>query len=695
VLVPRATPSHRRVRRLHGAPPSLASGDVVRGCALRGPGGALRGRAAEPRPRPSPGGTARLSARSARVAARGGCAGGAAVGGRGASAGGLACSVRGVARLGGGGGGVDARRAAAATRALGSGDARDGSASYDDKLAAARAARAMKPTQGGGGGRAAAVALDRLITQDEIPEGLLCLVAEELGSLNDVNVATAFSKLGKLCSFRSFPRNVAADDRFRGLTVLARDMCADGRLQAQAVANITHALGKMSAAGKLAADDADVQDTLAALEGQVVRVGPDMKPQEVANAIWAFATLLWEPGAETWAALETAVERVAPDMKPQEVANAAWGFATLGLMPGAEARAALETAVVRVGPNMDPQAASNVAWGFATLGLMPGAEARAALEAAVVCVGPDMKPQAVSNVTWGFATLGLMPGADARAALEAAVVRVGPDMKPQETANAAWGFATLGWEPRADARAALEAAVERVGPDMNPQAVSTTLWSVLSLAATRAVPLPAYYPSLWQAACGFEERSFNRVDISMLFHAHLIHTELVGGVARGEVTFPPWIMHQAREAWMYSARDDVTVSRSVKEIASILGDLGIRNEVERLTDDGYLSVDVYLPDDDVALEFDGPSHFIKICDGDEGAAPGGVGDASRASTRNTMSTELRDMFLARRHRVVLPVPYFEFAKLKGRTMKTEYVAEKLRAAGVAMQAVNRDGEEEN
>ena len=75
--IARATPSHWQVRRLHGA-------------------------------RPSPDGAARLSARSARVAARGGCAGGAAVGGRGASAGGLACSVRGVARLGGG---VEARRA--------------------------------------------------------------------------------------------------------------------------------------------------------------------------------------------------------------------------------------------------------------------------------------------------------------------------------------------------------------------------------------------------------------------------------------------------------------------------------------------------------------------------------------------------------------------------------------------------------
>jgi len=112
---------------------------------------------------------------------------------------------------------------------------------------------------GVGGGRTASIALNRLITQEESPEGVLCQVAEELGNLNDVNVATAFSKLSNLCSSRSFPRNVAADDRFRELTVSARAMCANGRLQAQAVANITHAVGKMSAAGKLAADDADVQ----------------------------------------------------------------------------------------------------------------------------------------------------------------------------------------------------------------------------------------------------------------------------------------------------------------------------------------------------------------------------------------------------------------------------------------------------
>ena len=130
----------------------------------------------------------------------------------------------------------------------------------------------------------------------------------------------------------------------------------------------------------------------------------------------------------------------------------------------------------------------------------------------MVRVGPDMDPQAAANVAWGFATLGWEPGAEARAALEAAVMRVGPDMNPQNAANAAWGFATLGLMPGAEARAALEAAVVRVGPDMIPQEVSNTLWSVLSLAATRAVPLPACYPSLWVRRAFVQScRNFNAV----------------------------------------------------------------------------------------------------------------------------------------------------------------------------------------
>jgi hypothetical protein len=158
------------------------------------------------------------------------------------------------------------------------------------------------------------------------------LLADELPNFNDVNVSTAFSMLGKLCGSRSFPRNIAADDRFRGLMVSLRDVCADGRLRARNLANIIHAVSKMSAAGKIATDDAGVQAALAALEQRVVRVATDMKPQEVSNTTYGFALMAWEPGSEARAAVETAVLRVAldPDMVPQAVSNVMWALATLG-----------------------------------------------------------------------------------------------------------------------------------------------------------------------------------------------------------------------------------------------------------------------------------------------------------------------------------------------------------------------------
>jgi len=46
----------------------------------------------------------------------------------------------------------------------------------------------------------------------------------------------------------------------------AHIMCADGRLQWREMSNFRHAVAKMTAAGKLATDDADVKNTLGALE---------------------------------------------------------------------------------------------------------------------------------------------------------------------------------------------------------------------------------------------------------------------------------------------------------------------------------------------------------------------------------------------------------------------------------------------
>ena len=62
-----------------------------------------------------------------------------------------------------------------------------------------------------------------------------------------------------------------------------------------------------------------------------------------------------------------------------------------------------------------------------------------------------------------------------------------------------------------------------------------------------------------------------------------------------KVAYPTWLMVETRDAWMQRMRDDTIVSKSHRELGSVIGELGIRHEVERVTADGYFSMDIYLP----------------------------------------------------------------------------------------------------
>ena len=141
---------------------------------------------------------------------------------------------------------------------------------------------------------------------------------------------------------------------------------------------------------------------------------------------------------------------------------------------------------------------------------------------------------------------------------------------------------------------------------------------------------------------------------------------------------------------MRTARDDVTMSTRHKEVASILEELGVRHEIEHLTADAYFSVDLYLPDHDVAIEVDGLFHYMHA--GTFAGGNGSTEEGNENQPKRTLRTEVRDMFLARRHRAVVTVPWFELVKLEHADSarsaqhpddaKKEYVATKLRAVGV-------------
>jgi len=163
----------------------------------------------------------------------------------------------------------------------------------------------------------------------------------------------------------------------------------------------------------------------------------------------------------------------------------------------------------------------------------------------------------------------------------------------------------------------------------------------------------------------------------MLFHAHLMHQSFLSSRAPTNISTPLWLMVEARDAWMSQSHDDVTVSRSQQELAHILDKLGVWHEVEHVTDDGYFSIDIHLPDHDIAVEFDGPSHYYNNSDSPPEGRDG--------TTTRTAKTELRDLFLSQRCAEVLTVPWFESNWFNASAVKrTLYVRELLAKEGIVV-----------
>jgi hypothetical protein len=278
---------------------------------------------------------------------------------------------------------------------------------------------------------------------------------------------------------------------------------------------------------------------------------------------------------------------------------------------------------------------------------------------------------------WAYATLGRASEPETWRALETAAVRVASSMNPQDLADIVWAYATLGRAPEPETWKALETAAVRVAPGMVPQNLASTVWAYASLSSLRDVIVPSSYAAVWELVCNMEACDFIAEGQTMLFHSHLMHQSFLSSRAPTNISTPPWLMVEARDAWTSQLHDDVTVSRSQRELAQILDKLGVRHQVEHVTDDGYFSIDIYLPDHDIAVEFDGPSHYYHNSD----SSPGG-GDGM---TTRTAKTELRDLFLGQRCAKVLTVPWFESNWFNASVVKrTSYVRELLAKEGIVV-----------
>ena len=511
--------------------------------------------------------------------------------------------------------------------------------------------------------------------------------AGEMNAVETSNVAWAFATLGW----------EPTEDAWRALD-LSASTCAPS-MTPQGVGN---SLWAYATSGRVPAEA-----TLRALEAAIARVESELSIRDQAVAWWSFATLDTVPSDRCAMALERATRRLARWMNARDVCNVAWALSTLspGLVPSGETLRALAEAERRLAPAMTPADVAGVMMGYALNdvrreGLLArsGDDTWRALEAAAVRCAPAMDAAHLGNVMYCYAACGRAASDASWAVLERAVVAVAPAADASHVAHVVYAYARLGKVPSRDAYNALDAAAARTAGSMSARNIANALWSFLALAATRGAPLPRCYGELWRAAGELDTRAMLDVNWCNFFHAYLIHAELIGVSAVGKKGvgvdvvldrpdaaalvdgarhFPPWLAVDAEEAWTRNAFEEVEVSSGHREVADALEYLGIGHEMECLTDDEYFSLDLYVPEHDCAIEVDGPTHFV-----DEIVVRPG-GDVGRVARRTT-ATELRDMFLRKRHGRVVTMPWFELDECDTREERAAYVAGKLRAAGIEL-----------
>ena len=475
------------------------------------------------------------------------------------------------------------------------------------------------------------------------------------------------------------------------------------------------------------------------------------KPQELANAMWARATLKVANGVKIEpkvrrafdsATLKTLTNQRALKFKAKELSQVYWHYASLGVVPDDKLWHEVDTACKRQAPYQSPMDVSLVLWACATLDRKPSVETWLAVEkrlrdlvsSGYVGSGPkgissahsvteNITPpqlrrqgdqliewQQVGNLIWAYAKLRVMPDVSTKKALDDAfdclAAENGQSMTQQDVSMLLWGMVTLGVTFGSDKHSVrtLFNAVDTYANTFKPDELTNVLWCC---AMWRAVggddstndelnelnySLPQSYASMWSRLAKLNSSDFTTSDgVLIAHHAALVHNTLLkksfneSTKAEIENIFPTGLPNMkqslvdaAQDAWRMQNKqhsDVDAMSRSQHRVATLLKKLGYESEheYEMFGGDGFFpssqSVDFYLPEYNLAVEYDGPHHFYDtVRDPKRLTLIKGIHNSSsvNAHTTRNVNTKLRDLFLLRKENVkgVVTLPWWEMRSVK-------------------------------
>jgi hypothetical protein len=363
--------------------------------------------------------------------------------------------------------------------------------------------------------------------------------------------------------------------------------------------------------------------------------------------------------------------------KPQEVANVLWALATMGESADRGLLVAMQKRATETVGSFKPQGVANVLWALATMGESADRGLLVAMQRRAMVTAGELNPQGVANVLWALATMGKSADRGLLGAMQRRAIATVGGFNPQGVANVLWALATMGeTADRGLLGVMLKRATETAG-GFNPQGVANVLWALAAMGESADGVLGVLIIRL--AARVLEVRDQLAQMHKSQLHQWLLscELELVSGASlqSGVARVKQEIGEECLQAFSRRATHKSQLQREVAEaLRTAVSEVEIEEEYCDARS-GY-SIDVLVrrrsaagstggakslgsPTAEWAVEVDGPTHFLG-----DGRTPSG-------------STLLKRKQLGQLGYRVVPVPFWEWNALRGKDAKQRYVQDKL------------------
>ena len=423
-------------------------------------------------------------------------------------------------------------------------------------------------------------------------------------------------------------------------------------------------------------------ETRDALERAASRTIRRANAQEAANVAWYLAKMeTHEERGGVAAKRRSGAFSASPSESSETSARESSASARRERGGASRRRASLRAAALARLEHLAPRASlveiAMAFWSHALLGEAPSGSLRAALEARLTTLvaregagvaDPGAHKQNLSNLVWAYAKSRARPSEAAWRALDLLADRTVKAFGTKDLCLAAWGYAALGRRPRSDATwARFNDALETHADAFEPDELASAAWARAAIrACDPSEPDVRFDERAWRRLAGLNAGDFERTEsLLVAYHAWRVGRELLpptgddaferrraprdsakeneNPAESDPESFP--FLAAARDAWRAQRQAQ---SASQRLVGDALTRLGVAHVPEH-DFDADQATDFFLPAHDVAVEFDGPTHFY---------ADERVPDAR---------TRLRNLFLARRCRAIAALPYWglEAARAEG------------------------------